>query len=66
MSGVSEEKQGGHCVVEVDGGRGKKEEMIGTGSQCLVGYSKHLGFYFNCDRMRSDQYIVYIHNDQFN
>lgn len=35
MSGVSEEKQGSHCVVEVDRGRGKKEEMIGTGSQML-------------------------------
>ena len=28
LSGMSEEKQGGHWVVEVDRGRGKKEEMI--------------------------------------
>jgi len=33
LPGMSEEKQGGHCVVEVDRGRGKKEEMIGTGEE---------------------------------
>ena len=54
--------------MEGEGKRRKwlEQEVRCWGRECLVGYGKHLGFYCNCDGTRSDQYTVYIHNDQFN
>ena len=67
---MSEEKQGGHCAVEVDRARGKKEEMIPihrtvphkeelTPSTLCLGRRCYAGTVkplgFNCGGMNSDQ-----------